>query len=82
MSDKTFTGSGRFLELNPHAPLIARLKSLSSNVDHDAFIKQCALQLWANALLLEGTVAEPEALVARNQSFMEEAAEKRSPIVF
>ncbi len=82
MSDKSFTGSGRFLELNPHAPLIARLKSLSTNVDHDGFIKQCALQLWANALLLEGTVAEPEALVARNQSFMEEAAEKRSPIVF
>ncbi len=82
MADKSFSGTGRFLELNPDAPLIGRLKSLAANPDHDAFIKQCALQLWANALLLEGTVAEPEALVARNQAFMEEAAEKRSPIVF
>lgn len=82
MADKNFTESARVFELNPSAPLIVRLKGLSANPDHDDFIKRCALQLWANALLLEGTVAEPEAAVARNQSFMEEAAEKRSPIVF
>jgi molecular chaperone HtpG len=62
--------------------LIRRLQSLSANPDHDAFLKQCALQLWSNAMLLEGSVPEPEALVVRNQAFMEEAAEKRSPIVF
>lgn len=82
MTDKDFQASGRILEINPSAPLIRRLSALSGNSDHDGFIKLCALQLWSNALLLEGTVPEPESLVVRNQTFMEEAAEKRSPIVF
>ena len=81
-ANKDFETSARIFEVNPSSPLIRRLQSLSANADHDGFIRLCALQLWANALLLEGTVAEPEAMVARNQSFMEEAAEKRSPIVF
>lgn len=82
MTDKEFTAGGRVLEVNPTAPLIRRLRSLAVNPDQDGFVKDCALQLWSNALLLEGTLAEPEALVVRNQAFMEEAAEKRSPIVF
>jgi molecular chaperone HtpG len=82
MANRDFTTMSRVLEINPSAPLIKRLAALSANPDQDAFIKQCALQLWANSLLLEGTVAEPEAMVKRNQGFMEEAAEKRSPIVF
>ncbi len=81
-ANKDFPASSRIFEVNPSAPLIRRLQNLAANPDHDGFIRQCALQLWANALLLEGTVTEPEAMVARNQSFMEEAAEKRSPIVF
>ena len=32
-------------------------------------------------LILEGVTPEPEALVARVQRFMEEAAEKRSPLI-
>ncbi len=81
-ANKDFAIAPRILEINPSAPLIRRLRALSANPDHDDFLRQCALQLWSNALLIEGTVAEPEAIVARNQSFMEEAAEKRSPIVF
>lgn len=81
-ADRNFAATARVFEVNPSAPLVRRLRSLAANPDHDAFIRQCALQLWANALLLEGTVAEPEAAVMRSQSFMEEAAEKRSPIVF
>jgi molecular chaperone HtpG len=82
MANQDFVPAGRVLEINPSAPLVRRLRNLSANPDHDPFIKQCALQLWANALLLEGSVPEPEDMVARNQAFMEEAAEKRSPIVF
>ena len=81
-ANKEFPTSARIFEVNPTSPLIRRLQNLSANPDHDGFINRCALQLWANALLLEGTLSEPEAMVARNQSFMEEAAEKRSPIVF
>jgi molecular chaperone HtpG len=80
-ANRDFTVTKRILEVNPSAALVRRLASLSANRDHDAFIKECGLQLWANAQLLEGGVEEPEALVSRVQSFMEEAAEKRSPIV-
>ncbi len=82
MANKDFQASKRILEINPNSPLIRRLGSLSTNHDHDTFIKQCGLQLWSNALLLDGVPEDPQALVARVQSFMEEAAEKRSPIVF
>jgi molecular chaperone HtpG len=81
LANKEFPDSVRILEVNPAAPLIRRLCRLSANSDHDEFIKQCALQLWSNALILDGAVPEPEALVARMQSFMAEAAEKRSPLI-
>jgi molecular chaperone HtpG len=81
LTNREFAESKRILEVNPSAPLIRRLAQLSVNRDHDAFIEQCGLQLYANALVLEGSLAEPEALVARVQEFMEEAAEKRSPIL-
>lgn len=82
MSNKDFQAGGRIMEVNPSAPLVRRLSALGVNTSQDGFIKMCALQLWSNALLLEGTVVEPEEIVSRAQSFMEEAAEKRSPIVF
>lgn len=82
MTNKEFPASKRIFEVNPSAPLIRRLASLSVNRDHDRFIEQCGLQLWANATLLEGVVDEPEEMVTRIQSFIEEAAEKRSPILF
>ncbi|MBX6311721.1 MAG: molecular chaperone HtpG [Isosphaeraceae bacterium] len=81
LANKDFPETGRILEVNPAAPLIRRLASLSLNTDHDPFIKQCALQLWANALILEGSVPDPEEMVARVQALMEQAAEQKSPIV-
>jgi molecular chaperone HtpG len=81
MTNRDFAETKRILEINPSSPLIRRLGQLSANHDHDAFIDQCALQLYANALALEGALFEPESLVARVQGFMEEAAEKRSPLV-
>jgi molecular chaperone HtpG len=81
LANKEFPESARILELNPKAVLIRRLCRLSANNEHDPFIKQCALQLWSNALILDGVTPEPEDLVARVQSFMMEAAEKRSPLI-
>jgi len=81
MANRDIPAPGRILELNPAAPLIRRLAGLTANPEHDAFIGRCALQLWSNAQALEGTLAEPEELVGRVQSFMEEAAEKRSPLI-
>jgi molecular chaperone HtpG len=81
MTNRDFTEAKRIFEVNPKAPLIKRLAQLSANRDHDGFIEQCGLQLYSNTQALEGLISEPEALVARIQGFMEEAAEKRSPLV-
>ncbi len=81
MANKDFTETARILEVNPSAPLIRRLCRLSANTDHDDFIKECARQLWTNAMILDGLTPEPEDMVARVQSFMAEAAEKRSPLI-
>jgi molecular chaperone HtpG len=81
MANKEFTESARILEINPSAPLVRRLCRLSANDQHDEFIKECARQLWTNAMILDGLTPEPEDMVARIQSFMAEAAEKRSPLI-
>ncbi len=81
MANKEFTESPRILEINPSAQLIRRLCNLSANNQHHSFIKQCGLQLWSDAMILDGVMPEPEDLVARMQSFMTEAAEKRSPLI-
>ncbi len=81
LANKDFPEVSRIFEVNPSAPLIRRLCSLSANAEHEAFIKQCALQLWTNAMILEGVTPDPEDLVSRVQSFMSEAAEKRSPLI-
>jgi molecular chaperone HtpG len=82
LANKEFPETARILEVNPSAPLIRRLCNLSANPDHEGFIKQCAIQLWSSALILEGVMPDPEDLVARVQSFMAEAAEKRSPLIY
>ena len=81
MANKDFTENARILEINPSAPLVRRLCRLSANEQHDEFIKECARQLWTNAMILDGLTPEPEDMVARVQSFMAEAAEKRSPLI-
>jgi molecular chaperone HtpG len=81
MANKDFHESARILEINPSAALVRRLCRLSANNQHDDFIKSCALQLWTNAMILDGLTPEPEDMVARIQNFMAEAAEKRSPLI-
>lgn len=80
MTNKDFPMSKRIFEINPKAPLIERLSSLSPNSDHDGFIRNCGCQLFMNAMLLEGVVLDPEDTVGRVQDFMQELASGRSPI--
>jgi molecular chaperone HtpG len=81
LTNKDFPEPARIFEINPSSPLIRRLCRLSANSQHDAFIRQCGLQLWSSAMILEGITPDPEDLVARVQAFMDEAAEKRSPLI-
>ncbi len=73
--------SRRIIEVNPDAALIRRLALLATNDANRDFIRQCALQLWANTMILEGETAEPEEMVARVQSLMEQAAQARTSII-
>ncbi len=81
MAGKGVPEPPRVLEVNPDSPLIARLATLSANPAHDGFIGECGLQLWSGAMLLEGSVPEPQDLASRMQKFVEQAAEARSPII-
>mgnify|MGYP001097390249 CR=1 FL=1 len=81
MANQELPAMGKILEINPNAPLVERLRNLSANPDHDPFIQRCALQLWSNATILDGTLPDPDEMVARVQAFMVEAAEKRSPLI-
>ncbi len=80
-NNREFPISRRILEVNPDAPLIQRLVTLSANPSNEAFITQCAQQLWANTMILEGETAEPEEMVARVQSLMEQAAQAKTSII-
>lgn len=81
MQDKDFEISKRIFEVNPQAPLIQRLCALTANTQHIDFIKECARQLFSNAELQAGLITDPDGIVDRSQSFMQELAQQRSPIV-
>ena len=73
--------SKRILEVNPEAPLVRRLVTLAANPSNADFVQTCARQLWANTMILEGETAEPEEMVARVQSLMEQAAQAMTSII-
>ena len=81
MNNRDVPASRRIFEVNPDAALIQRLVQLSGNPDNEPFIQQCGLQLWANTMVLEGETAEPEEMVARVQSLMEQAAQAKSSLI-
>ncbi|WP_435006853.1 molecular chaperone HtpG [Tundrisphaera lichenicola] len=80
-NNRDFPISKRILEVNPDASLIKRLAMLSANAENEHFISQCALQLWSNTMILEGETSEPEEMVSRVQSLMEQAAQSKSTII-
>ncbi|HUG90261.1 MAG TPA: molecular chaperone HtpG, partial [Planctomycetaceae bacterium] len=71
----------RIFEVNPRHPLVRRLAELSANADHEPFIAECGRQLFANALILEGLPLDTGEATGRVERFMQELAQKRSPIV-
>ena len=81
MSSQDFEMTKRIFEVNPNSPFIERLATLSANDQHDSFIKQAGMQLFSNAMLLEGLTPDVNAMVDRMQSFMDEMADSRSPVV-
>ena len=71
----------RILEVNPDAALVRRLATLAANPGNADFVQLCGLQLWSNTMILEGEAAEPEEMVARVQTLMEQAAAGKTSII-
>ncbi|MYE88308.1 molecular chaperone HtpG [Candidatus Poribacteria bacterium] len=73
MMNQEFTGSKRILELNFSHPLIQNLTQLNENQGDEALIKNCILQLYEGALLVDGNTVDPPTFVARMTEIMERA---------
>jgi len=75
-----FELSKMILEINPDAPLIARLCTIVANEDNADFVRNCGQQLHANAMILAGLAPDGNALAERTQDFMLSLAGDRSSI--
>jgi molecular chaperone HtpG len=73
MMNQDFTGSKRILEINFSHPLIKNLAQLNQNQADETLIKNCILQLYEGALLVDGNTVDPPAFVARMTEIMERA---------
>ncbi len=73
MMNQDFTGSKRILELNFSHPLIKNLAQLNQNQGDETLIKNCILQLYEGALLVDGNTVDPPTFVARMTEIMEQA---------
>lgn len=60
----------KVLEVNPDHPLVRNLLTIMERDENDPFIEQAANQLYESALLLEGYLTDPHALVGRVQDLL------------
>lgn len=81
MNTPDFELSKMILEINPQAPLVARLCEIAANDVNADFIRNCGRQLHANALVLAGLAPDGNALAERTQEFMLSLAADRSSII-
>jgi len=64
----------KIMEVNPDHPLTRNLLAIFSAGPDDPFITQATEQLFESALLLEGYLADPHAMVRRINAILEEAS--------
>ncbi|MEF2229469.1 MAG: molecular chaperone HtpG, partial [Pseudodesulfovibrio sp.] len=60
----------KVLEVNPDHPLVRNMLTIFQRDENDPFIDQAANQLFESALLLEGYLTDPHALVGRVQDLL------------
>jgi molecular chaperone HtpG len=73
MINKDYTGSKKIMEVNLSHPLIKNLWEIHQNDVKDPFLKNCILQLYEGALLLEGNLGDPTEFIGRMTELMEKA---------
>ncbi|GAB7021739.1 molecular chaperone HtpG [Salidesulfovibrio brasiliensis] len=64
----------KVMEINPDHPLTRNLIDIFETDQNDPFVEQAARQLYESALLLEGYLDDPHALVGRIQSLLTQAS--------
>jgi molecular chaperone HtpG len=62
------------LEINPDHALVRNMIDIYAKNNDDPFVEQAARQLYESALLLEGYLTDPHALVGRIQSLLTQSS--------
>lgn len=73
MMNKDYTGSKKILEINTSHPLIKNLSRLNMASSTDPLLRNCILQLYDGAALVEGNLASPTEYVSRMTEIMADA---------
>ncbi|MEJ2636612.1 MAG: molecular chaperone HtpG, partial [Calditrichia bacterium] len=69
--NKEFTGSKKILEINTSHPLIKNLSKLNLGNSTDPLLRECILQIYDGALLLEDNLESPVDFVKRMTEIMD-----------
>lgn len=81
MNTPDFEMAKMILELNPKSALVSRLSDLAGNSQNLDFIRECARQLHANAMILAGLAPNGNEMADRLQKFMLSLAQQKSSII-
>jgi len=73
MMNKGHVASKKILEVNMSHPLIKNLAKLNMANQHDMTLRNCVMQLFEGALLLDGSLESPTEYVSRMTSLMQDA---------
>jgi molecular chaperone HtpG len=73
MMNKDYSGSKKILEINTSHPLIKNLSRLNMASSTDPLLRNCILQLYDGAALVEGNLASPTEYVSRMAEIMADA---------
>ena len=71
MMNKDFTSSKKILEINISHPLIKNLSRLNMADQNDIVLRNCILQIYEGAVLIDGNLASPTDFVKRMTEIME-----------
>lgn len=75
LMDKDFTSSKKILEVNTHHPLIKNLARINMISSKDILLRNCILQLYEGALLLNNNLESPGEFINRMTEIMMKATQ-------
>ena len=73
MMNKDYAGAKKILEINTSHPLVRNLSRLNIADSTDPVLRNCIVQLYEGASLIEGSLASPSDFVQRMTEIMEKA---------